>query len=133
MPKKSPGVYSAGSGRWYIKYDVGCDPVTGRRQQATKRGFSSAADAAKARRELVGKVDRGELLPGGRGTTVNQLLDLYLDGLDADEALAVKTRWDYRRYAAGLRSASSRRTTGAGCHARRDPGVAAQAHGGGRN
>jgi hypothetical protein len=27
---------------------------------------------------------------------VNDLLDLYLDGLDADERLSAKTRFDYR-------------------------------------
>lgn len=31
--------------------------------------------------------------------TVDALLDLYLDGLDADERLSVKTGFDYRRNA----------------------------------
>jgi hypothetical protein len=31
--------------------------------------------------------------------TVNQLLDLYLDGIDADGRLSAKTRFDYRHYA----------------------------------
>ena len=31
--------------------------------------------------------------------TVNESLDLYLDGLDADERLSAKTRFDYRHYA----------------------------------
>jgi integrase len=31
--------------------------------------------------------------------TLNELLDLYLDGLDADERLSVKTRFDYRKNA----------------------------------
>ncbi len=31
--------------------------------------------------------------------TVNELLDLYLDGLDADGHLSAKTRFDYRHYA----------------------------------
>ncbi len=52
-----------------------------------------------ARRELVAQVDRGQLKPGARGTTVNQLLDLYLDGLDADCRLSAKTRFDYRHLA----------------------------------
>ena len=30
--------------------------------------------------------------------TVNELLDLYLDGLDADARMAPKTRFDYRNY-----------------------------------
>lgn len=31
--------------------------------------------------------------------TVNELLDLYVDGLDADGRLSVKTRFDYRKNA----------------------------------
>jgi integrase len=100
MPKKAPGVYQDQRGGWYIKFDTGRDPITGKREQVTKRGFNTAAEAAKARREFLSKVDRGALRPGGRGTTVNQLLDLYLDGIDADKNLAIKTRFDYRQYAA---------------------------------
>jgi len=33
--------------------------------------------------------------------TVDELLDLYIDGLDADGQLSVKTRFDYRRNADG--------------------------------
>lgn len=31
--------------------------------------------------------------------TLNELLDPYLDGIDADARLSVKTRFDYRKYA----------------------------------
>jgi hypothetical protein len=34
-----------------------------------------------------------------RPPSVNELLDLYLDGLDVDERLSVKTRFDYRKNA----------------------------------
>jgi integrase len=98
-PKKAPGVYQDGRGSWYIKFDVGRDPITGKREQVTKRGFSSASEAAKARREFLSRIDQGALRPGGRGMTVDQMLDLYLDGIDADQNLAVKTRFDYRQYA----------------------------------
>ena len=98
-PKKAPGVYQDKRGRWYIKYDIGVDPATGRREQVTKRGFHSAGEAAEARRELMGKVDRGALRPGRGGMTVDQLLDLFLDGIDADQRLGAKTRFDYRHYA----------------------------------
>ena len=98
-PKKAPGVYQDKRGRWYIKYDIGVDPATGRREQVTKRGFHSAGEAAEARRELMGKVDRGALRPGRSGMTVDQLLDLFLDGIDADQRLGAKTRFDYRHYA----------------------------------
>jgi hypothetical protein len=43
-------------------------------------------------------VDTGRLRPSSKFMTVNELLDLYLDGLDADTRLAPKTRFDYRNY-----------------------------------
>jgi hypothetical protein len=52
--------------------------------RVTRRGFGTAAEAGKVRRELLGKVDRGELEPVAGGMSVDELLDLYLDGLDAD-------------------------------------------------
>ena len=36
---------------------------------------------------------------GKDALTVNELLDLHLDGLDADQRLSPKTRHDYRVYA----------------------------------
>jgi integrase len=99
MPAKPQGVYSDGSGGWYIKVTIGSDNLTGRRVQLTRRGFKTAAEAAQARRELLVQVKSGRLKPAAAGTTVNELLDLYLDGLDADGRLSAKTRFDYRHYA----------------------------------
>jgi len=99
VPAKPEGVYRDGRGGWYVKVTVGRDPVTGRRDQITRRGFRTAAEAAKARRELLGKVDRGELKAAPGSLTVNELLDLYLDGIDADRQLSAKTCFDYRHYA----------------------------------
>ncbi len=96
MPVKPEGVYQDGRGKWYVKVTVGRDPLTGRRAQVTKRGFRTAAEAARARRELLDQVARRQLRPVQRATTVNDLLDLYLDGIDADGHLAAKTRFDYR-------------------------------------
>ena len=59
--------------------------------QLTRRGFKTAAEAAQARRELLVQVKSGRLKPAAAGTTVNELLDLYLDGLDADGRLSAKT------------------------------------------
>ena len=96
---KPEGVYRDGRGGWYVKVTVGRDPGTGRRDHITRRGFRTAAEAAKARRELLGKVDRGELKPSRGTLTVNELLDLYLYGIDADRQLSAKTCFDYRHYA----------------------------------
>ncbi|HVB01115.1 MAG TPA: tyrosine-type recombinase/integrase [Acidimicrobiales bacterium] len=100
MPAKPEGVYPDARGQWYFKVTLGRDPLSGRREQITRRGFRTAAEAAKARRELLGKVDAGLVKPSPSGITVDELLDLYLDGLDADQRLSPKTRYDYRIYAA---------------------------------
>lgn len=99
MPARPQGVYQDPRGGWYVKVTLGRDPISGSRQQVTRRGFRTAADANRARRELLTKVDHGTLKPTPAGLTVNELLDLYLDGLDADDRLSPKTRFDYRHNA----------------------------------
>ena len=99
MPARPPGVYQNAKGKWYFKVTVGQDPLTGRRNQITRRGFQTMAEAARERREVLAKVDRGQLAASPAGLKVNELLDLYLDGMDADQNLALKTRFDYRQYA----------------------------------
>jgi hypothetical protein len=96
MPKFD-GVYQDTKGRWYFKVWLGRDPISGRQSQVTKRGFSTAADAVRARRELLSDFDVGRRTTAAPASlTVDDLLDVYLDGLDADERLARKTRFDYR-------------------------------------
>jgi len=53
--------------------------------QVTRRGYRTATEAARARRDLIARVDVGAVRPSSTVLTVNELLDLYLDGLDADE------------------------------------------------
>lgn len=52
MPTKPEGVYHDGHGKWYVKVTIGPDPLTGRRA-LTRRGFRTAADAGRARREML--------------------------------------------------------------------------------
>jgi len=98
MPTRPEGVYQDSSG-WYFKVTVGRDALTGRREQITRRGFRTASEAGRARREVLGRKDSGLVRPALKLLTVNELLDLYLDGLDADDSLGAKTRYDYRRNA----------------------------------
>jgi integrase len=96
MPRFT-GVYRAENGSWYCKATLGRDPLTGKRLQVTKRGFLTAADAAAARRALLEEAEAGDQpVTAGRSLTLDELLDLYLDGIDADGRLAAKTRYDYR-------------------------------------
>ena len=93
-------MYADKRGQWYFKVTLGRDPLTGRREQITRRGFRTATEAAKAHPELLEREDRGQMKVASGGTlTVNDLLDLYLDGIDADERLSPKTRHDYRIFA----------------------------------
>jgi integrase len=98
MPARPEGVYADGKGGWYFKATLGRDPLTGKRSQVTRRGFRTAADAGRARQELLSG-DRRTPRPSAVGMTLDKLLDLYLDGLDAAERLSVKTRFDYRKNA----------------------------------
>jgi integrase len=99
MPARPPGVYQDSRGKWYFKVTVGQDPLTGKRDQVTRRGFATMAEASKERREVLNQIDRGQRAPSSAGLKVNEILDLYLDGIDADKNLALKTRFDYRQYA----------------------------------
>jgi hypothetical protein len=98
MPACRRGVYADGKGGWYLKATLGRDPLTGKRSQVTRRGFRTAAEAGRARQELLSG-DRRTPRPSAVGMTLDELFDLYLDGLDADERLSVKTRFDYRKNA----------------------------------
>jgi hypothetical protein len=60
-----------------------------------RRGLATAAEAGEARREMLNRLDKGLLRSSPAGMTINDLLDLYLDGIDADGRLSAKTRFDY--------------------------------------
>lgn len=97
MPTAPEGVYRDRiRGTWYCKVTIGHDPATGRRVQVTRRGFASAAAAAKARRTILGRVDTGELRANRSALTLDELLDEYFHGLDADRRLAARTRLGQR-------------------------------------
>jgi integrase len=94
---KFDGVYQDRKDTWYFKVWLGRDPLSGRQAQVTKRGFGTAAAASRARREYLDDIDRGRRTPTAPASlTVDDLLDVFLDGIDADGRLAPKTRFDYR-------------------------------------
>ncbi|HZA85642.1 MAG TPA: Arm DNA-binding domain-containing protein [Acidimicrobiales bacterium] len=53
MRARPEGVYTDARGRWDFKATVGRDPLTGKRLQVTKRGFRTAAEADRARQQLL--------------------------------------------------------------------------------
>ena len=97
MPRYE-GVYQDSRGGWYYKAWSGYDPLTGKKNQTTQRGFATAADAAQARKVYLADVGAGRRPASSARSamTVNELIDWYLDGLDADDRLSSKTRFDYR-------------------------------------
>lgn len=96
MPKYE-NVDSDGRGGWYFKATIGRDADSGKRRQITRRGFATAAEAARARREEIERpapaapTDLREVGP----LTLNELLDKYLEGLRADNRLSIKTIHDH--------------------------------------
>ena len=96
MPVKPEGVYADKRGQWYFKVTLGKDPLSGKREQLTRRGFRTASAAGKARHEVLSRLNAGSFKPSSGTLTTNDLLDLYLDGIDADEKLSAKTKYDYR-------------------------------------
>ena len=98
MPRYE-GVYRAPNGTWYFKATLGHDPLTAKRIQLTKRGFTTATDASRARREALEAAGDRAVQSISGGLSIDELLDLYLDGIDADGRLSAKTRFDYRRNA----------------------------------
>ena len=94
---KHEGVYRDNAGRWYFKANAGRDPLTGKQVQVTRRGFESAEQAAQARSSFLNS-SQPDTPRTPTAMTVNDLLDVYLDSIDADARLAPKTRFDYRNY-----------------------------------
>lgn len=96
MPKFR-GVYKDSKGGWYFKASTHKDPITGKWKQATRRGFSTAAEAAEARDALLREVASGPSPTVGE-LSVRQLVEQYLDECEATQRLGPKSLFDYRHY-----------------------------------
>lgn len=81
-----------GPGAWELKYDVGCDPKTGRRitRYATVRGKKS--DAQRELRKLLGAIDKGVVAAAGK-VTVGDWLKQWIE--EARHNVAPKTHERY--------------------------------------
>jgi integrase len=67
------------SGRWAVVFDIGRDPETGKRRQKWVSGFRTKADAERHLREMLGRVDRGEVVVADK-TPFADYLDRWLEG-----------------------------------------------------
>ena len=127
MPARPEGVYQDGRGKWYFKVTVGHDPLTGRRTRSPGVAFGPwprpAVNAGTSwPRSTAGSSHRPR--PVSRS---NELLDLYLDGIDADQNLALEDPLRLPPVRGRLHPALHRRSPGPRHHARGHPGLAAQA------
>ncbi|MFN3219210.1 MAG: tyrosine-type recombinase/integrase [Acidimicrobiales bacterium] len=96
MPKVR-GVYRDAKGGWYFKAASHKDPLTGKWKQVTRRGFTTAAEAGRAREAFL---DEQEAAPPSvvSGLTVTELVTRYLDDCEATGRLGPKSLFDYRHY-----------------------------------
>src|SRR5690242_11993540 len=81
-------------GSWYFHADVGRDPVTGRRKEKRKGGFTTKKEAENALAQVIASVGRGEHRHDGRQTVADWLTQWLADKI-ADEALRPTTRLMY--------------------------------------
>lgn len=96
MPKVT-GVHKDRKGRYYFKAATGYDPTTGTYGQVTRRGFTSAAEAAKARAAFLAERSAPPPSPVAL-LTVAELVERYLEECEASNRLGPKTLFDYRHY-----------------------------------
>jgi integrase len=81
-----------GPGAWELKYDLGKDPVTGKRRVRYKTVHGRKSDAQRELRNLLGAVDRGVVADAGKMTT-KQWLEQWL--AECKHTVAPKT-WQER-------------------------------------
>ena len=82
-----------GPGAWELKYDVGLDPVTGRRVTKTKTVHGAKRDAQRELRAVLTALDGGTYADPSK-LTVAQWLAQWLD--EAQHGVAPKTLQRYR-------------------------------------
>jgi integrase len=95
---KVSGVYQDQKGLWYFKARTHKDPLTGKWVQVTRRGFRTATDASRARRELLEARAPTRPAAATGEVTLGELLDQYLEDAEANDRLAAKTLFDYRQF-----------------------------------
>ena len=86
-------IRARGPGAWELKYDLGRDPITGKRQVRYKTVRGTKRDAQRELRELLGAVDKGRHVDPGK-LTVGAWLGQWLE--EARHNVSPKT---HERYA----------------------------------
>lgn len=68
MAKGDGSIQQVSRGKWRVQVDFGTDPVTGKRQRATRRVSGTKADARKVRDQLVREHEGGLRVDAGKVT-----------------------------------------------------------------
>jgi integrase len=63
---------------WFIQFDLGKDPVTGKRKQKKKRGFKTKKEAEKYLSEQLNAIDKGTYFEPSE-MTLSEYLDYWLE------------------------------------------------------
>jgi integrase len=63
---------------WAFVVDIGTDPATGKRRQKWVSGFERERDAAKAMRDYIARIERGEAVAESSDTVASDLRDQWL-------------------------------------------------------
>jgi len=95
--------------RWRYRIELPPDPTTGKRRQATRRGFLTKREADRARREAIADVDDGTHIPSSRLTVGAWLEEEWLPSIRPRSAEAGRRHRGtvpaatHERYAGDLR------------------------------
>lgn len=95
--------------RWRYRIELPPDPTTGKRRQATRRGFRTKREADRARREAIADVDDGTHIPSSRRTVGAWLEEEWLPSIRPRSAEAGRrhrgtvSAATHERYAGDLR------------------------------
>lgn len=83
------------TGRWGYKFDLGPDPLTGKRRTRSRSGFLTKKEAASELRKAIAAHERGRLV-GGRRRTVQDFLEEWHQAIKPSLR---RTTWvNYRNY-----------------------------------
>src|SRR5215470_4401480 len=92
MSRRRGSIQSRSPGSFRLRYDLGRDPVTGKRRIATTTVSGARKDAERELTRLLRTADTGEHVDPSR-MTVGQWLDLWLDTIRAE--VSPKTHESY--------------------------------------
>ena len=88
-------IRARGPGAWELKYDIGRDPITGKRRIRYKTVRGKKSDAQRELRNLLGTVDKGVLVDAGK-MTLGQWLEQWL--AECKHTVAPKTHQERAAY-----------------------------------